>query len=99
MIPFSSLTDAQREQVAHIFYDDLFCTDPAHFEYLVKDEIVCNRYRVVTNGDVGPRSPKPRKVPVSLKVMEVEGGNADEVIKSIARHAVEQCIANQTQEA
>jgi len=96
MIPFSFLTPAQREQVAHIFYDDLFGTDPAHFEYLVKDGQACNRYRAAEYSDViNVHIRKPRNVAMSMMVRDVEGGDTYDVIKSIARSVVEHMAIQQ----
>ncbi len=96
---YSSLTPAQHEQVAFLFADDLFGTDPAAYEYELLGDTVIARARL-------DRSPlcanvrKPRTVRVNVCVREVPDAfltvEADREIKyairEIARSVVKRLI-------
>lgn len=93
MTPYSSLTPAQRQQVAELFLDDVFGNDPTAFEYLIQDGNVTGRAKVTTPISAA-RARKARNIRATVTVREAPGTADDQraaryVIQSIARSVVE----------
>lgn len=66
MMMYQSLTQAQREQVASLFADDLIGIDPALFEYEFDDNTVTRRRIEKTNGTIHAK--KPRQINVNMVI-------------------------------
>jgi hypothetical protein len=101
---YTSLTDAQRKQVAFLFCDEIFHTDPSEYEYELTGETVTGRSRIAQkDGAEAIHAKKARKVQVSItvNVIATEDGQraAAMTIKELARAIVARMIQVQPQEA
>jgi len=103
---YSTLTAAQLAQVAYLFADDAFGTDPNAYDYETKGNDVTGRACIARNGD-GIHNRKPHKVSVNVAVRNVPdefvtvemSRNAAQAFQDIARNVVERMIQSQHQEA
>jgi len=107
MTAYSALTASQRARAAYLFADETFGTDPRAYEYEVNGGEVVGRVKQtdVSGQPSAVHVRKPHTVMVNVTVKEVPetyitlemNRNAQQAIKDIARHLVEQMI--HTQEA
>jgi hypothetical protein len=100
---YASLTEAQREQVAFLFCDELFHTDPSEYEYELTGETVTGRRKAEGGRMNAIHSKKARKAQVHITVnvtANEEGQRAAAMaIKELARNIVARMIQVQPQEA
>lgn len=105
---YQSLTPLQREQVAFLFCDDLFGTDPNGYEYELIGECVIGRVKLTAiSSQLLAHVRKPHAVAVNVAVRDVPSAfvtvemsrDAEIAIKEIARSVVARLIQIQTVEA
>lgn len=95
----SSLTHAQRAQVAYLFADDAFGTDASAYEYETEGDKVTGRSRIAKDGEHRGKR-KPHHVAVRVEVREVHSPfvtgqmqrDAQVTYQVIARSVVERII-------
>lgn len=105
---YSSLTPAQRDQVAFLFADEIFGTDPSAYEYELTGETVTGRVRLsALSGQRSVHVRKPHSVTVNVAVRDVPEAlvtvemrrDAQMSIQQIARNVVARLIQSNQVEA
>lgn len=81
-LPYSSLSETQRADVAHLFADHIFGTDAGAFVYEVEDGKVCGRVLDPTAKNSDARSARARQIPMVKVTMLQEVHITNELIHS-----------------
>lgn len=88
---YTSLTDAQREQVAFLFCDGFFDTDPHVYEYELTGETVTGR-RQAEKAEGRTHAKKARQVGVMFSTRYIASDKALVTYRELARQIVARMV-------